>query len=71
MLMGVCSALPFPIAHNQLLCLAHIGGEFVDPAPQCQFSDLLPIGCLIAVGDQAYHCCVVRKHNDDVGVVGE
>ena len=27
----------------------------------------LPIGCL--VGDQAYHCCVVCKHNDGVGVV--
>ena len=35
----------------------------------CQFSDFLPIGRLIVVSDQAYHCCVVRKLNDGVGVV--
>ena len=34
-----------------------------------QDSDLLPIGCLIVVGDQAYHCCVIGKLNDGVGVV--
>ena len=33
----------------------------------CQFSDLLPIGRL--VGGQAYHCCVISKLNDDVGVM--
>jgi hypothetical protein len=26
----------------------------------------LQAGCLIVVGDQAYHCCVVGKLNDDV-----
>ena len=46
---------PFPIVHNQLLCLAHIGGVVVV--------------LLIIVGDQAYHCCVVSKLNDGVGVV--
>jgi hypothetical protein len=25
--------------------------------------------CLIVVGDQAYHCCVVCKLNDGVGVI--
>jgi hypothetical protein len=49
--------------------LAHIEGEVVVLALHCQVSDLLPIGCLIAVGDQAYHCCVVRKLNDGVGVM--
>ena len=34
-----------------------------------QVPDLLPIGCLIIVGDQAYHCCVIRKLNDGVEVV--
>ena len=62
---------PFPVVHNQLFCLDHIEGEIVILAPHCQFSDLLPIGCLIVVGDQAYHCCVVSKLNDGVGVVGE
>ena len=32
-------------------------------------SDLLPIGCLVVVGDQAYHCCVIGKFNGGVGVV--
>ena len=34
-----------------------------------QVSDPLPIGCLIVVGNQAYHCCVFGKLNDGVGVV--
>ena len=38
-------------------------------APQCQVSDFLSIGCLIVVGDQAYHRCVISKLNDGVGVV--
>ena len=29
-------------------------------------SDLLPIGCLVVVGD---HCCVISKVNDSVGVM--
>ena len=60
---------PFPVVHNQLHCLAHIEREVVVLAPHCQSSDLLPIGHLIIVGDQAYHCCVVSKLNDGVGVV--
>ena len=32
-------------------------------------SDLLPIGCLIIVCDQACHCYVISKLNDGVGVV--
>ena len=60
---------PFPVVHDQFLYPAHIEGEVVVLAPHCQFSDLLLIGCLIVVGDQAYHCCVVSKPNDGVGVV--
>ena len=38
--------------------------------PHCQISDLLlPVDCLIAVGDQAYHRHVVSKLDDGVGVV--
>ena len=36
---------------------------------QVASSDLLPIGCLIVVGNQTYHCCVVSKLNVGVGVV--
>ena len=34
---------PFSVVYDQLLCLTHIEGEVVVLAPQCQFSDLLPI----------------------------
>ena len=48
---------PFPEVYEQLLCLADIEGEVVFLAPHRQVSDLL-IGCLIAVSDQVYHCCL-------------
>ena len=67
--MGVCSAPPFPVVHDHLHCFAHVEGEVVVQAPHCKVSDHLPIGCLIVVGDQAYHCCVVSKLNDGVGIV--
>ena len=51
--MGACSALLFPVVHNHLLCLDHVEGEVVVLAPHGQVSDLLPIGCLVVVGDQA------------------
>ena len=57
------------LVHNHLLCLEHAEGEVVVLAPHGQVSDLLPIGCFAIVGDQAYHCCVVSKLNDGVGVV--
>ena len=60
---------PFPVVHDNLLCLDHVEGEVVVLAPHGQVSDLLPIGRLIVVGDQAYHCCVIGKLNDGVEVV--
>jgi hypothetical protein len=44
---------PSPVVHDKLLGFADVEGEVVVLAPHCQVSDLLPIGCLIAVGDQA------------------
>ena len=52
---------PFPIVYDQLLCLADFEREVVVLAPHCQVSDLLPVGILIVVDDQAYHRCVVGK----------
>ena len=52
---------------NHLLCLDHVEGEVVVLAPPGQVSDILPIGCLVVVGDQA--SCVIGKCNDGVGVV--
>ena len=48
---GGLFGLPFPVVHDQLLCLDHIEGEGVVLAPHCQFSDLLPMGRIIVVGD--------------------
>ena len=55
---------PFPVVHNHLICLDHVEGEVVVLAP-----NVLPIGCVIVVGDQAYHCCAIGKLDDGVGVV--
>ncbi len=37
--------------------------------PFSQGTDLLSVGRLIAVSDQAYHCCVIGKFDDDVRAV--
>lgn len=59
---------PFPVVHDQLLCLDHNMGDVVVLAPHCKVSDL-SIGYLIVVVDQANHCCVNCKLNVGVGVV--
>ena len=66
---GVVLGPLFPVVHNHFLCLDHIEGEVVVLAPHGQVSNLLPIGCLVIVGDQAYHSCVIGKCNDGFGVV--
>ena len=50
-------------------CLDHVEGEVVVLAPHGQVSDLHPLGCLVVVVDRSYHCCVICKCNDGVGVV--
>ena len=57
----------FPVVHNHLLCLEYVEGEVVVLARHGQVSDLFPLGCLVVVGDQAYHCCVIGKLTDCVG----
>ena len=66
---GDVLGVPFPVIHNHLLSLGYVEGQVVILAPPGQVSDLLPIGCLVVGDDQAYHCCVVSKLNDGVGVV--
>ncbi len=34
-----------------------------------QVTHLLSVGRLIVVGDQAYHCCVISKIDDDIRAV--
>ena len=57
---GVVLGPPFPVVHNNILCLDHVDGEVVVLAPHGQVSDLL-IGCLVGV--------VIGKLNDGVGVM--
>lgn len=58
----------FLALHGQLLGLADVEGDVVDLPPHCTFSDLL-VGCLIAVGDQSYHCPIASKLDDGFGVL--
>ena len=60
---GVLGPL-FPEVHNH-----HVEGDVFFLAPHGQVSDLLPIECLVVVGDQANFCCVIGKCYDGVGVV--
>ncbi|CDQ76298.1 unnamed protein product [Oncorhynchus mykiss] len=49
---------PFPVVHDQLLCLAHVEGEVVVLAAVSSLSVIRP-----------HHCCVVGRLNDGVGIV--
>jgi hypothetical protein len=63
--MGACVAL-FPVVNDKHLCLADVEGKVVVLAPHWQVTDLVLIGCLTVVGDQAYHRLVVSKLNYSV-----
>ena len=65
LMLSTCSTSPQSVT----ICLDYIEAWVVILAPPNQVSELLPIGCLIVVSDQAYHCCVIGKLNDGVGVV--
>ncbi len=64
----VFSALS-PEIHHQLLGLVDVEWEVVLLTLFSQGTRLLSVGRLIIVSDQAYHRCVVRKFDDDVGAV--
>ncbi len=64
----VFSALS-PEIYHQLLGLVDVEGEVVLLTPFSQVTHLLSVGHLIIVSDQAYHRCVIRKFDDDVGDV--
>ena len=55
---------------NNLLSLADVQQEVVVLAPTGQELDLFPVVSLIALGDEPYRCCVVRKLHKVVGAVG-
>ena len=46
--------------HDQLLLFVDVEGEVIFLAPFHQGPHLLPLGCLIIVGNPASHCCVCK-----------
>ena len=60
---GVLSLLS-SVVHDQLLHFVDMEGEVIFLARLRQGPHLLPVGRLIVVGNQAYHCCVVSELDD-------
>jgi hypothetical protein len=57
---------PFPVVSFVLITLREMLLSWHHTARSLTSS---LIGCVIVVSDQAYHCCVIGKLNDGVGVV--
>ena len=53
--------LLFPEVHNHLLCFVDVECEVIFLTPHSEGPHLLPVGRLVVVGNQAYHCSVVHK----------
>ncbi len=58
-----------PEVNDNLFRLLHIQREIVVPAPPGQAAHLAPVVCLISVADETHHSRVIRKFNEEVGVV--
>ncbi len=58
-----------PEVNDNLLRLLHIQREIVVTAPPGQAAHLAPVVCLISVADETHHSRVIRKFNEEVGVV--
>ncbi len=58
-----------PEVNNNLLRLLHIQREIVVTAPPGQAAHLAPVVCLISVADETHHSRVIRKFNEEVGLV--
>ena len=46
-----------PEVHNHLLCFVDVECEVIFLTPHSEGPHLLPVGCLVIVGNQADHCC--------------
>ncbi len=58
-----------PEVNNNLLRILHIQREIVVTAPSGQAAHLAPVVCLISVADETHHSRVIRKFNEEIGVV--
>ena len=56
--------LLFPDVHDHLLCFVDVEWEVIFLTPPSEGPHLLPVGCLVVFGNQAYHCSVVCKRDD-------
>ncbi len=56
-----------PEVNNNLLL--HIQREIIFTAPPGQAAHLAPVVCLLSVADETHHSRVIRKFNEEVGVV--
>ena len=56
--------LLFPEVHDHLLCFVDIELEVIFLTPHSEGPHLLPVGRLVVVGNQAYHCSVICKLDD-------
>ena len=56
--------LLFPEVHDQLLYFVDIEREVIILEPHSQGPHVLPVGCLVIIGNQAYYCCVICKLDD-------
>uniref|UniRef100_A0A673XK20 Serine/threonine-protein kinase DCLK2 n=1 Tax=Salmo trutta TaxID=8032 RepID=A0A673XK20_SALTR len=52
------------LIHDHLLCFVDIECEVIFLTPHSEGPHLLPVGHLVVVGNQAYHCSVVCKLDD-------
>ena len=59
MWIGGVLPLLFPDVHDHLLYFVDVECEFIFLTPHSEGPHLLPVGCLVVVGNQAYHCSVV------------
>ena len=56
--------LLFPEVHDHLLCFVDIECEVIFLTPHSEGPHLIPTGCFVVGGDEAYYCCVVCKLNN-------
>ena len=54
----------YPIVAGNISYFVDVKGEVIFLAPLHQGPHLLPLGCLVIVGNQAYYCCAVSKLDD-------
>ncbi|KAI4884334.1 hypothetical protein NFI96_019146, partial [Prochilodus magdalenae] len=66
---GGVHSLLLPEVHYQLFGPVDVERKVILPGPVCQEADLLSVGLLVVIGDQAHSCSVICRFDDDIGAV--